>query len=181
MRDFFRTELKRIHLTAGLQQYNKLQDAEITELLDILCAECAKFPLIPDKDKEAYIREWMKADPEFIGFNQRWLWKWLNVVNRNYIVSQADFSEDKKHAPASPEIADKWLEEWRRDLSKIGNPQPRTDNIKDQRIQDLKDNLAAIECKHPKEVVQEVNGTIYCLDCGQRFETMPVLTPKAPN
>lgn len=99
MREFFKTELARLHLTCGLQQYFKMSKEEVKDLLDLLCAKCAHFPLIPDKDKQEYIREFMMTDSEFLGFNPKILHKWLNVVNRGYIVGQSDYKETKTIAP----------------------------------------------------------------------------------
>lgn len=99
MRDFFKTELERLHLTCGLQQYAKLSDSEFTELLDLLCAKCAQFTLIPDSDKQKFIRQCMETDSEFLGFNAKILHKWLNVLNRGYIHTQAEFQESQAAVP----------------------------------------------------------------------------------
>lgn len=95
MRDFFKIELERLHLTTGLQQYAKLNDDEFTQLLDILCAKCNQFSLIPDAKKQEFIREAMITDTEFLGFNAKILHKWLNVLNRGYIHTQAEYQESK--------------------------------------------------------------------------------------
>lgn len=99
MRDFFKAELKRLHLTTGLQQYFKMSEAELKELLDLLCSECAKFPLIPDDDKKKYIQEFMTSDPEFIGFNKRTIWRWFNLVNKKYIIGQSQHTETETVVP----------------------------------------------------------------------------------
>jgi hypothetical protein len=170
MREFFKTELKNLHLTTGLQQYFKLSQmpdfqVQFKMLLDLLERECAKFPAIPDKDKEKIVQTCMIEDPEFQGFNPKILWKWFNLANRKYVVTQAQFDEkavEWKEPTEEERIKiNEMLEQWKMDLAKIGSPEPRKDGIKDQRIQAMKDDFAKIECKHPFMF----NGL--CLDCGE--------------
>lgn len=119
MRDFFKQELNRLHLTTGLQQGFKLTDQEVTDLLDILCAECAKFPLIPEKDKQIYIQEFMKTDPEFIGFNKRVIWKWLNIANRKHLPKDQSQFTEIPWVPPTQEQQEKinaMLQQWGKDL-----------------------------------------------------------------
>lgn len=186
MREFFKQELERLHLTTGLQQYSKLTDSEYTDLLDILVGECAKFPLIPDKDKQEYIQEFMISDPEFIGFNKRIIWKWMNMVNKNYIVTQAQY-EEPKHPPAPPEIAQKYIDEWITELGKIGNSASLDEQVKENRrkhVEEMKarfgvpaDKRAEIEaarvkpvCAHSQLVqVDSADNFKWCLDCGAKF------------
>lgn len=171
MREFFEKQLSLLHLETGLQQLSKLSDLEYTDLLDILCAECAKFPLIPDQVKQESIQEFMKTDPEFIGFNRRIIWKWLNVVNRKYLpVDQSRYTEDPNHKPAAPEIAEMYLEQWKTELAKVGNPQAaQPEGIKDHRVALMKEQFGRIECKHTGLRVPISDTIEVCNDCGEEL------------
>jgi hypothetical protein len=179
MRDFFRHELETLYLKTGLLQHSKLsamKDAEvqIKMLLDLLVAKCAHFPLIPDSDKQEIIRERMIDDADFQGFNPKILHKWLNAENAKYLPqSQSQFTEDLNHKPAPPEVADKYIEQWREVMAKIGDPQYMTSGIKDQRIQQMKAQFETIECKHISETGQSEYwefepGVLTCMACAHK-------------
>lgn len=180
MREFFKAELKTLYLKTGLQQYAKLSEMpdsknQITILLDLLVKECEKFDRIPDEDKKKIILDYMITDPEFQGFNPKIIWKWLNTENKRYIVTQSQY-EEINTTPAPPEIAEKYITEWREAMSKIGSVESTRDGIKDHRIQMLKEQLTGIECKHPQESIIEISETEKgCLDCGKKWlKTIPI-------
>lgn len=170
MREFFKAELKRLHITTGLQQYFKMSDRpeEITMLLDELVIQCEKFPSIPDEDKKKLIQEFMITDAEFIGFNKKILYKWFNLVNKNYIVNQSQFQEDENHEPASPEIADKYLQEWSEALSKMDDRITSTEGIKNLQVKRMQEQYSKFECKHTGEFIVDEKGRI-CCDCGKEL------------
>lgn len=98
MRDFFKSELKTLHLKTGLQQYYKLSDLpdgkeQIRDLLDLLVKECDKFKLIPNEAKKKIVQDYMITDADFQGFNPKILWKWFNMENRKYLPNPAAFNE----------------------------------------------------------------------------------------
>lgn len=175
MREFFKTELKNLHLTTGLQQYFKLSsmpnfDQQFKMLLDLLVATCKNFPLIPDEDKKAIVKTYMIQDADFQGFNPKILWKWFNIENRKYLpASQSQFDEQVskrvEHTPEQQMKIDALIEQWKEETAKAGVQTARTDGIKDQRIQVMKDNFNKIECKHPFMF----NGL--CLDCGKELSS----------
>ena len=171
MREFFKKELEQLHLKTGFQQYFKLSDEEFTNLLDLLVAECDKFPMIPDVDKKKIIQTCMIEDADFQGFNPKILWKWFNAACRKFIVSQSQYQEEDpaSFVPCPPEERERLIKEWREALSKVGNPQvARPDGIKDHRIQKMRDGFRGIECKHPTLI--DVSDTEdVCNACGKSF------------
>jgi hypothetical protein len=172
MREFFKTELESLYLKTGLLQHQKISSMPLPEekfkqLFDLLVTECAKFPLMPDEDKKAWITERVMTDGDFQGFNPKIVNKWLREVYIRYIPNQSDYVESIDASKiASPERADFWITQWREALAKIGNPQPREDGIKDQRIQQLKDNFSKIQCNHNWMYFSETEEI--CNDCGAR-------------
>ncbi len=180
MREYFKQQLEALYRLTGLQQYQKLSEMpdskkQIGLLLDELEQVCTWFPLIPSKEKQRIISEYMLKDPEFIGLNKKIIWRWLNNENAKYFPDQSRFQEVNT-TPAAPDIADKYLEQWKSAVAKVGHIIPRADGIKDQRIQQLKDNFAKLGCKHPNWIVQNEMFEV-CEDCGEvRDKTEKVTT-----
>lgn len=180
MREFFKAELKNLHLTTGLQQYFKLSQMpdskeQIKMLLDLLVKECGKFPLISEEDKKTIIQTYMIQDAEFQGFNPKILWKWFNIENRKYLPQGQSQFDDRVvervvNTPEQQAAIDALLVQWKEDLAKIGNPEPRTDGIKDQRIQQMRDSFNSIECRHTGLRVPVGEGVEVCNDCGKEFK-----------
>lgn len=171
MREFFKKELETLYLKTGLRQHfniSSMPDAkdQFKMLFDLLDRECAKFPLMPDADKQAWILERIMTDGDFQGFNPKIVNKWLREVYIRYIPNQSDYVETIDESKVvSPERADYWIEQWRIALAKIGNPILREDGIKDQRIQMLKDDLTSIKCKHTTWIYFS-DTEERCNDCG---------------
>lgn len=171
MREFFKAELKRLHITTGLQQYFKMSDRpeEITALLDELVIACSWFPLIPDEDKKEIVSECMITDPEFIGFNKKIVWKWMNARNPRYFKELAHQDTKAEGEPASPEEVEKYLKEWREALAKIGNPEATLkDGIKNLQVRRMKEQHSKMECKHTGKFIEDEKGRI-CCDCGKEL------------
>lgn len=124
MRDFFKQELKTLHIKTGLQQYFKLSampdfDEQFKLLLDELVKMCDHFPLIPNPDKEKIILNCMIEDADFQGFNPKILWKWFNIANRKYLPKdQSAYVETEWKEPSAEEKQeiDKLLEDWKKSL-----------------------------------------------------------------
>lgn len=124
MRDFFKQELKTLHLKTGLQQYFKLQEMENWEkqfeiLLNALEFACKEFPYIPDEAKQKIISDNIIKDQGYTSLNSRVVWGWLNGNKNVYWEGQSDFHEITRE-PAPPEVANKYIEELLSNISKIG-------------------------------------------------------------
>jgi len=178
MRDFFKTELESLYLKTGLLQHQKISampnpHEQFKILFDLLEAECKKFPLMPDADKQAWISERVMTDGDFQGFNPKIINKWLREVYIRYIPNQSDYVETIDESQVvSPERAEYWIEQWKIALAKIGNPtqeaQERT-GIKDQRIQQLAEQFRGKECKHTGMRIEISDTEEVCNDCGKHF------------
>lgn len=145
MRDFFKHELSRLHLTTGLQQNFKLTDSEVTDLLDLLCAKCAQFTLIPEEEKKKFIQEAMLSDSEFLGFNAKILHKWLNILNRGYIETQADYRESKTVAPPYADYVKSCVEAGLTPASEEDYDKPVSAQAVNQVLQHMKSTLGTAD------------------------------------
>lgn len=173
MREFFKAKLLSLHIETGLQQYFKMSEMadfkdQFAALLDGLVLVCSWFPLIPDEDKKEIVSECMITDSEFIGFNKKIIWKWMNARNPRYFKELAHQDSKAAGEPASPEEVEKYLKEWREDLAKIGNPQVQAEGIRNLRVKQMKEQFSKIECKHTGEFIVDVKGRI-CCDCGKEL------------
>lgn len=178
MRDFFKTELENLYIKTGLLQHQKISSMpeskdKFKQLFDLLEIECAKFPFMPDKDKQAWILERVMTDGDFQGFNPKIVNKWLREVYIRYIPNQSDYVETIDESKVvAPERADYWIEQWKISLAKIGNREPRLDGIKDTRIQQMKDNFGKLACTHPLWLPWS-DTEQRCNDCGEIRPTLP--------
>ena len=92
---------------------------------------CADYPFIPDEDKQRIIRDQMVKDQNYEQLNAQVIHRWLSAAARSY-QTHSQFSEedllprDQHGNPAEaapPEVADKYLAEFKASLVKIGTPQ----------------------------------------------------------
>lgn len=124
LREFFKAELKTLHLKTGLQQYFKLQEMEDWQkqfeiLLNSLEFACREFPYIPEESKQRIISDNIIKDQSYTSLNSRVVWGWLNANKTVYWESQSDYQEITRE-PAPPEIADKYIEQWLAEIAKVG-------------------------------------------------------------
>ena len=133
MRDFFKTELKTLHIKTGLQQYFKLSadPAQLVLLLDELVRMCNYFPLIPEEKKKEIILSNVITDADFQGFNPKILWKWFNAENRKYLPKdQSAFSEEVAkptlNTPEEQAAIDALLADWKKQLQGAALPDYKT-------------------------------------------------------
>lgn len=177
MRDFFKSQLEALYRTCGLQQYAKMSEMpdganQIKLLLDDLVQVCTWFPLIPEREKERIISEAMLVDQEFIGFNKKFVWKWLNTQNHKYFPDQSRYVESPEVERLPKEVTDKYIDDWKAELAKTNNAlTTRADGIKDQRIQQMKDNFGKLECKHITWMYFSDTEEI-CNDCGAKRQSV---------
>lgn len=166
--------METLYLKTGLQQYQKISampDAkeQMKLLLELLVAECDKFKFMPDADKKAHILDRMISDGDFQGFNPKILNKWFREVYIKYIPNQSDFVEIERE-PAAPEVAEKYINQWRQELAKIGVPKVSESGeyaIKDHRVRLLKEQFRGKECKHSGVMIEISDTECVCNDCGK--------------
>ena len=126
LREFFKEELKTLHLKTGLQQYFKLQEMENWEkqfeiLLNSLELACKEFHYIPDAEKQKIIAENIIRDQNYTSLNSRVVWGWLNANKNIYWECQSDYQEITRE-PAAPEVAEKYIDQLFSNIAKIGKP-----------------------------------------------------------
>lgn len=121
MRDFFKHQLKGL-IVAGIRQMEYLDESQITELLNQLCIISEKkFNYIPIEVQKVEIRKQIIEDPEFNGLNTRWLFKTLTRISDKYWRTRSTITEEQL-TPAPPEVAEKYIEEFKKQLVKVGGP-----------------------------------------------------------
>lgn len=173
MREFFKAKLLSLHIETGLQQYFKMSEMadfkeQFAALLDGLVMVCSWFPLIPDEDKKEIVSECMITDSEFIGFNKKIVWKWMNARNPRYFKELAHQETKAAGEPATHEQVEQHLKEWREALAKIGNPEVKEGGIKNLFVKRMKEQHEKMECKHTGKFIEDAKGRI-CCDCGQKL------------
>ncbi|HTH58279.1 MAG TPA: hypothetical protein VL728_19670 [Cyclobacteriaceae bacterium] len=127
MRSFFLEKLKELKRVFQLRQYEEiasiqpasLAQDELDKLLMALIRVCNSFGYIPDSEKQKVIEKMMVSDSDFIGFNARIIYKWLNSVSHIYWKEQAHqetmqiidkkSNASEKISPETQELVKKYL------------------------------------------------------------------------
>ena len=110
------------------------------------------YPYIPEEVQQKVIREQMVKDQTYEELNSRAIHKWLNGIAGKYWIENKE--PEKAVTPASPEVADYWAEEWKKELAKVGQPVPKVSiaELEDKRDPFLKGMKAT-----PKPEVQTLD------------------------
>ncbi len=135
MREFFLDILKDLKDIYGCNQIHWLMQECATQeefnkkknfIIDSLVTVSKRFDYIPDEVQQKYIRKMLIEDQNYESLNTRVVWKWLDMHKVNHI-THSHFDEDAltQYEPASPERADYWAEEWKKQLAMIGQPVPK--------------------------------------------------------
>lgn len=120
MKEFFETEMKKLHLV-GIRQADFLTADEIEEILNALCNVSEKsYKYIPKEVQQAEIKRQIIQDPDFNGLNARWLHKILYRISEKYWKDKmkTEQTEEAQGEPISQERAEYWIGEWNKVISK---------------------------------------------------------------
>lgn len=134
MRDFVKECLNDLEPLTGIRQLYFLQsdpdgERKIRVLIDGIILALQDYPYIPEEAKKKIIREQMVKDQNYDALNSRVVNKWMTTFGSTYFTNWQKEQPIQYHEPAPPEIADKYIEEFKANLVKIGgpktSPQPR--------------------------------------------------------
>lgn len=196
---FFLDQLEDLELNTGCNQFARLHALpnaveEIDKLVNILVGACMSpaFNQIPLAARMSHIADQTLKDPLFAspgygqvsGFNKAIVLKWLNAVNKNYIVGQSDFQESKTPVPSYDEYLTMCALNNTEPLTEAEYTKPAdTDRIGMymRKIGDIAETMTvrevrsvrsvrSIECKHTGLRVSVSDTHEVCNDCGQEFE-----------
>lgn len=118
MRAFFQTILENLYIYCGNRQIEKMDDTEVTALLDALCRVSALYNYIPEDDQKTIIEKCLVEDKDYQNINARLVSKWLEINGKKFFQEIAH-KETVHHEPATPEQRSHWLAEWQKELDKI--------------------------------------------------------------
>lgn len=137
MRDFFRDILQNLHLFTGLHQTQKMSDTQISRLLDELVKVSNRFGLFPEDHKKRVINDAIISDKDLKSITpakiNQWLsdaWNGLDAAQK-FRYTQGNHKETN-HKPLSPEEAQKYIDQWKKQLSGIdfSNLDPISSEVK---------------------------------------------------
>lgn len=186
MKDFYLQCLEELESLTGIRQLFFLQsDPDGKKKIEVCIAgmvETSKrFPYIPDDEQQKIIREAMVTDQDYEALNSRIIYKWLNLHKDTYWgKSQKAQITEQELTPAPKEVADKYAEQWKEALQKIGNPEMKEKSIKDPIIQELSNRYPSTAGTRQRFIVGDVcnvckgQGTIYEDVVGDGGSRMPI-------
>ena len=132
LRDFFKIELETLQAKTGIRQLDNIMakeatwEAELSQLLDLLVAECNRppFDLVGVDLKMKVIRDALISDKEFMGLSARFVHKslanWWQFNGGRYLEKHMQSLPAEEHEPAPPEVAEKYLKEWEEKVKAAG-------------------------------------------------------------
>jgi hypothetical protein len=145
LRDFFKLELETLQAKTGIRQLDNIMakeatwEAELSQLLDLLVAECNRppFDLVGVDIKMKVIRDALISDKEFMGLSARFVHKsltnWWQFNGGRYLekhmqsmppepkVDPETGKPVENYEPAPPEVREKYLKEWVDSLKEAGD------------------------------------------------------------
>jgi hypothetical protein len=166
MKDFFTQCMKDLYALTGIEQVRWMQNDMVSGKRDFdLCVDamvetCKQFPYIPEVNQKEIIRKMMVSDKDYKSLNSRTIYAWLSLHKDVHYRGQTHYQEPEAGEIAPPEVAEKYIQQFKDNLMKIGTTEGKA-GIKDGQIQRMKDQLEPLQCKHPFMF----NGL--CLDCGE--------------
>lgn len=121
MKDFLRSQLKKLHLI-GIRQVDYLSKEDIEILLDELVKITKKFSYIPEPRQMAEIEKQLVEDLDAKdGLTLRNLWKWMYKISPLYW--NATRITEEEMTPKGPilegEARQAWLDKWRKELDNV--------------------------------------------------------------
>jgi len=120
MRDFYKNILENLYIYCGNRQIDKMSDSDITELLDALENISKLFDYIPEEEQKAIIKRCLLSDKDYQNLNVRLIHRWLSENGKMYFKEEAH-TPIQFYEPAPREVADKYIEQFKANLQKIGN------------------------------------------------------------
>jgi len=127
MKEFIKQCLEDLEPLTGIRQlYFMQQDADgirkIKVLIDGIILALEDYPYIPEEAKKKIIRDQMVKDQNYDALNSRVINKWMATFGSTYFNNWQKEQTQENHKPAPPEIADKYIAEFKANLEKIGGP-----------------------------------------------------------
>lgn len=133
MREYFLDLLNNLDTLAGLRQLEKIYAAagddrgaaitEINKLLDALCKVSGYFPFIPETEQQKIINQAVISE-EFPNLNANLVYRWLNRHKDKFFKESHHIKPEPEAPPVTGEAKQKWLEQWLKEVDKIGKASP---------------------------------------------------------
>jgi hypothetical protein len=181
MKEFYTQCLKDLYALTGIEQVrwmqNDLKDGKRNFELCVagMVEQSKAFPYIPIEAQQKIILKMIIEDKDYQMLNSRTVFRWLNLHRDAYFIN-ANAPEETPRVQLTEEeekTVNALIEQWKKDVSKIGsggrNTQPGTYQIKDQRIQKLKEKFRGKECQHTGPRIEISETEELCNDCGKGF------------
>lgn len=174
MRDLIIRLLKRVPILTGIRQGEGMDADQKTMMVDELVFVCKKFSYLSNEDKARILEDGMMKDPDFYGLNAKKAYKYLSDYwtalpsgTRYKLMGQEDDISDSE--PLSPEDAQTYLEEWKRSLEAIGEPQKKTfvHRFRSKYEESAKIDQEVVDCPECENDPQDRVGCTGCNGFGQ--------------
>lgn len=130
MRQFFIDQLKKFQLRTGYGV--NIPQEQVSELITEMVSVCNKFGKLPEEVKQKVIARQILQDTDLKKLTPAKIYHWLSyhwsnldpATKNNYMRDPIEKPEG--YRPLEGEERDKYLKQWKQELSKVGTPQPKS-------------------------------------------------------
>ena len=119
MRAFYKTILSRTYEIFGVNQLEKMDDGQITFLLDALENVSKLYDYISHEDQQKIINKRMVTDREYRNINARLIAGWFELDGKIFFKEVSHIPTEETKPPLEGEEREKWLELWKKELAKV--------------------------------------------------------------
>lgn len=119
MRDFYRGIINNLYIYCGNRQVEKMEDADITALLNILENVSKRFSYIPEEEQKKIILHCLETDTTYMNINVRLISNWLMLNGKKWFKEEAHVPHESNAEPVEGEARDKWIQTYLEALAKV--------------------------------------------------------------
>lgn len=122
MRDFYKQTLSRTYEIFGVNQLAKMEDEQVTYLLDALERVSALYNYISPEDQQTIINKRLITDKDYSNINARLIASWFEQDGKVFFKGTSSYVEPEvKAEPLTGEARDKAIENYLQAIAKTEN------------------------------------------------------------
>lgn len=128
MRDFYKQILSRTYEIFGVNQLAKMEDEQVTYLLDALERVSALYNYISPEDQQTIINKRLITDKDYSNINARLIASWFEQDGKVFFKGTSSYVEPEvKAEPLTGEEREKWLKKWQEEVAKFNATNSETE------------------------------------------------------
>ena len=120
MRDFYRGIISNLYIYCGNRQAEKMEDDDITVLLNLLENVSKRFSYIPEEEQKKIILQCLETDTTYQNINVRLISNWLMLNGKKWFKEEAHQEREEIEGEiVTGEARDKWIQTYLETVAKV--------------------------------------------------------------